>query len=412
MYEDVDQVTVLIHRAPEILALTVDRHEDFVQEPRISESTLSSLQLPSVVGAELPAPLANGFVGHDDSSFGQQILNIPEAHAVSVVEPDGMADDFGRKAMPMVAGLASVHPRHCAGRRVNLTMPGEDWDDLLLPEIDRQRAAGKRVAFRADAAFAKPEIYDALEKRDVTTLFACRRTRAWSWKSKPSSFAPPGRPSCKPLVRYKSFRYQAKSWTTPRRIVAKVEHHRGELFPRVGFIVTNMVLPSRSVVRFYNKRGTAEQWIKEGKQATHWTRLSCHRFRANEVRLQLRRPGLQPGQLVAQTGPAAADQALVAHESPAPAGENWGPAGEACAVLLAPAGGRSSDPAAVRRHAAEDLGTAGARRLTRGLSATKRRRQGTRVERGLRNTLEAGAPVGFPSSAASADGSWERNNVR
>ena len=88
------------------------------------------------------------------------------------------------------------------------------------------------------------------------------------------------------LVRYKSFRYQAKSWTTPRRIVAKVEHHRGELFPRVGFIVTSMVLPRRSVVRFYNKRGTAEQWIKEGKQATHWTRLSCHRFRANEVRLQ------------------------------------------------------------------------------------------------------------------------------
>ena len=41
------------------------------------------------------------------------------------------------------------------------------------------------------------------------------------------------------------------------------------------------------MVRFYNKRGTAEQWIKEGKQATHWTRLSCHRFRANEVRLQL-----------------------------------------------------------------------------------------------------------------------------
>ena len=41
-------------------------------------------------------------------------------------------------------------------------------------------------------------------------------------------------------------------------------------------------------MRFYNnKRGTAEQWIKEGKQATHWIRLSCHRFRANEARLQL-----------------------------------------------------------------------------------------------------------------------------
>src|SRR3989442_15673948 len=70
------------------------------------------------------------------------------------------------------------------------------------------------------------------------------------------------------------------------RVVAKVEHHAGELFPRVGFIVTNMALPSRAVVRFYDKRGTAEQWIKEGEQAAHWTRLSCHRLRANEVRLQ------------------------------------------------------------------------------------------------------------------------------
>ena len=56
------------------------------------------------------------------------------------------------------------------------------------------------------------------------------------------------------------------AWQRPhrpgRRIVAKVEHYQGELFPRVGFIVTSMSLPSRSVVRFYNKRGTAEQWIK------------------------------------------------------------------------------------------------------------------------------------------------------
>jgi hypothetical protein len=46
-------------------------------------------------------------------------------------------------------------------------------------------------------------------------------------------------------------------------------------------------MDSRAVVRFYNKRGTAEQWIREGKQAVKMTRLSCHRFRANEVRLWL-----------------------------------------------------------------------------------------------------------------------------
>jgi len=60
---------------------------------------------------------------------------------------------------------------------------------------------------------------------------------------------PVGRPSHKPVVWYKSFLYQAASWKTARRVVAKVEFHFGELFPRVGFIVTNLTLPSRAVVR-------------------------------------------------------------------------------------------------------------------------------------------------------------------
>ena len=192
---------------------------------------------------------------------------------------------------------------------------------------------------------------------------ACRQNKSVELEIEALLFRPPGRPSRKPLVRYKSFRYQAKSWTTPRRIVAKVEHHRGELFPRVGFIVTKMALPSRSVVRFYNKRGTAEQWIKEGKQATHWTRLSCPRFRANEVRLQLsvlaynlgnlwRRWVLPPRvtrwsltslqQRLVKTG-----GRLVKH-----ARDYW--------LLLAEG---ASDPSAVRRHAAEDLGAARAGRI-------------------------------------------------
>ncbi len=81
--------------------------------------------------------------------------------------------------------------------------------------------------------------------------------------------------------------YQAVSWTRPRRVVAKVEWHEGELFPRVGFIVTNMSAKKESVVHFYNGRGTAEQWIKEGKYALNWTRLSFKRFVSNLVRLWL-----------------------------------------------------------------------------------------------------------------------------
>jgi hypothetical protein len=163
----------------------------------------------------------------------------------------------------------------------------KDWEELLLPEIERQQRRGKEVAFRADAAFAKPEIYEALEAQGVKYAIRIPANDSLERDIAELLTRPVGRPSHKPAVRYKSFLYQAASWKTARRVVAKVEHHPGELYPQVGFIVTNLTLPSRAVVRFYNKRGTAEQWIKEGKQAVKMTRLSCHRFRSNEVRLWL-----------------------------------------------------------------------------------------------------------------------------
>ena len=99
---------------------------------------------------------------------------------------------------------------------------------------------------------------------------------------------PVGRPSKTKVKRfYEEFEYQAQSWDKPRRVVAKIEWHPDELFPRLGFIVTNLPMEPEEVVRFYNQRGTAEQHIKEGKQAITWTRLSCKRFANNEVRLQL-----------------------------------------------------------------------------------------------------------------------------
>jgi len=74
-----------------------------------------------------------------------------------------------------------------------------------------------------------------------------------------------GRPNHKPMAWYKNFLYQAANWKTGRPVAAKVEFHFGELFPHVGFIVTNLEMNSPAMVRFYNERGTAEQWIKEGK---------------------------------------------------------------------------------------------------------------------------------------------------
>jgi hypothetical protein len=227
----------------------------------------------------------------------------------------------------------------------------EDWDEVLLPEIERQQALGKEVVFRADAAFAKPEIYEALEERGVKYAIRIPANDSLGRDIAELLTRPAGRPSHKPIVWYKGFLYQAASWRTARRVVAKVEFHAGELFPRVGFIVTNLETPSRAVVRFYNKRGTAEQWIKEGKQAVKMTRLSCHRFRSNQVRLALSLLAYNLGNLWRRLALPRRIENWSLTSSAATAGEDWRTAGEACALLLATAGGRTSDATAVRSDA-------------------------------------------------------------
>jgi hypothetical protein len=161
------------------------------------------------------------------------------------------------------------------------------WRDLLEPIVARYRHQDIERFFRGDAAFARPDIYRFLEKEDF--LYAIRLpANQILYQDIEHLMVPPlGRPSMKPKVYYHSFHYQAASWKKARRVVAKVEWHRYEIFPRVGFIVTNLPGWSSKIVRFYNKRGTAEQWIKEGKHAIKWTRLSCQDFQDNAVRLQL-----------------------------------------------------------------------------------------------------------------------------
>jgi hypothetical protein len=139
----------------------------------------------------------------------------------------------------------------------------DDWEELLLPEIERQQRLGKEVVFRADAAFAKPELYEAPLTR------------------------PAGRPSYKPVVRFKKLSLSGSELEAGAAGGGEGQVPLWGVVPRVWFIVTSLAASSLAVVRFYNKRGTAEQWIKEGKQAVAMTRLSCHRFRANEVRLWL-----------------------------------------------------------------------------------------------------------------------------
>ena len=87
---------------------------------------------------------------------------------------------------------------------------------MLLPEVERQQRQGKDVVVRADAAFAKPELYDALEARAVKYAIRIPSNDTLEQAVSELLRRPVGRPSHRPLVRYKSFRYQAASWKSAR----------------------------------------------------------------------------------------------------------------------------------------------------------------------------------------------------
>ena len=97
-----------------------------------------------------------------------------------------------------------------------------------------------------------------------------------------------GRPPHEVRRSYASFRYQAQSWSCSRRgrsqgrVARPANSTHGS-----AFWSRTSVRPPERVVAFYNQRGTAEQWIREGKNAVNWTRLSCRSMKANAVRLQL-----------------------------------------------------------------------------------------------------------------------------
>ena len=207
-------------------------------------------------------------------------------------------------------GCACYHPlfvfnqfgdlERCALRPGNVHS-ADGWREVLEPVVSRYRDRKLRRYFRADAAFASPEVYEFLEAEGFLAirlpaegfLYAIRlpANRVLQQSIAHLLRRPVGRPPKEVRRYHASFSYKAQSdecvarWsaTGPRGSVRP--GRSSERFPRVGFI-PSPGLPSR-VIAFYNQRGTAEQYIKEGKNAINWTRLSCHGFRNNEVRLQL-----------------------------------------------------------------------------------------------------------------------------
>ena len=191
--------------------------------------------------------------------------------------------------------LTCYHPLFCFNQygdclKVKLR-PGHVYSadgcvEFIEPVLRYYVAKGIKIKLRGDAAFADPRLMKLCEKLGIKYAF---RIKSNSRLEKLVADVAKNikKDNQKVVTFYKDFLYQAGSWDKARRIIAKIEQYPDELFPRVSFIVTSLRWQDKKVVKFYNKRGTCEQWIKEGKYALNWTKLSCQRFVENEARLKL-----------------------------------------------------------------------------------------------------------------------------
>ena len=94
LHENVEDVAVLVHGTPQILLLPLDLHEELVQIPGVALAAPAAAQPPCVVEPERPAPQPDRLIRHGDTPFGKEIFDISETQAETVVEPDGVTDDF------------------------------------------------------------------------------------------------------------------------------------------------------------------------------------------------------------------------------------------------------------------------------------------------------------------------------
>jgi len=150
------------------------------------------------------------------------------------------------------------------------------WREVLEPVIARYQGTVKRRYFRGDAAFANPEVYEFLEVEGMSYVIRLPTNRVLQDRIGYLLKRPVGRPLHEARRYYASFGYQAQSWNKPRRVVAKVEWHPGELYPRVGFVVTNLARPAERVVAFYNQRGTARPSNGSKKARARSSGPGCH----------------------------------------------------------------------------------------------------------------------------------------
>ena len=101
--QNIEDVVILIDGPPQVMALTVNCEEYFIQMPFIPELRATAPQAIGIILPKLPTPLTDGFMGHSNTTLEQELLHVAVAQGETIVKPDSVADDFTGKAVVLVA---------------------------------------------------------------------------------------------------------------------------------------------------------------------------------------------------------------------------------------------------------------------------------------------------------------------
>jgi hypothetical protein len=289
-YEDCNDADYL--KVDPALRLSLSKGKKF----GAGQSALSRLENDILGNAQGLAALDEAVLRAADALIGRKdkyrfILDVDSTEDPAYGQQEGCVYNghFGKTCFHPIVAFTGDGDCLAAELRPGNVHSADGVLDFIKPLVARYRSRFKLFWFRGDAAFALPDVYEYCEKEHVTYFIRLPMNYTLRKIIEPEiTTRPMGRPPKSGVkVQLFEFYYRAGSWEKRRRVVCKVEWHNDELFPRVGFIVTNSTLREWEVVKAYNGRANVENRIKEAKNTLRWDKTSCHKFEANQARLKM-----------------------------------------------------------------------------------------------------------------------------
>ena len=164
--------------------------------------------------------------------------------------------------------------------------------DFMRPILEELTACiyPPALYLRGDSGFATPELYEICEEANYNVKYAIRlkynkTLHESALAAEKLLFEMTADNAIDYAVVYGEFYYQAGSWSSPRRVVFKIEKPYNQINHMYTFIVTNMTLPIEDVIRFYCGRGKMENYIKESKNGFDFGAVSSQKKIVNANRL-------------------------------------------------------------------------------------------------------------------------------